>query len=374
MGIKVPEFDIENTEGDAPSVSISNLDKSKIVDIELVNGKNRMAVDAVTVVEQVFGQDPQATTWLYIGTQGDFIGVGSAGDTVRIQIPAFGIWPAVDVTTIVTAGIVASSNPEQALADLIVSNLNSDSNFLQSWKAARIKDFSGVFINSKLFNEFGTRSSWTVDVTGTTVVTKAFDDIKRRGFPTELQRSPNDPRQGILAISGSISLNPTSTVDVFTEKFLTTGLSEDMTVNGSATPVEFFINAHPTKRKVVQLITFSGVTTGVKYGQFLGLNSKLTNGIVVDYKTQDETASFDEVINSTDDFEDDWALVPSDFRLTIASGGDHFNSTKDLRNNVIVLEPQGSFSTDDFIRITINDNLSSISEMNARAKGFLIDV
>ena len=244
-------------------------------------------------------------------------------------------------------------------------------------KAVSVKDNPIVHVSSINRGEEWERPNagdFTVNVTGSSSVTLGFDTFVLRGKPTELNKSVDDPRQGILSFAGVVTLSPTSVTDIFVEKALDSGSSDDMTVDGSVTPVEFFIDAHPTKQKIIQYLTFSGTANGIKYQQFLNLNSKLTNGITVSYKSQDVSASFDESIDSTDDFEDSFCVLPNDFSLSVQAGGDHFNGTRNLVNNVIILDPQGSYASDDFLKITISDDLTSVNELSLRAKGFLRDV
>lgn len=348
-------------------------DETPCAKVQNINGVNRVQTTGLVQIDQLFGQYPKGSTWFYIGTELDSTGVGAAGDIVTVTIPA-GVNPdggscaAVDVDTTVTAGMVADDNPEIALAAQIVSDLNGDANFAPCWKAIRMKDFSGVFIESDFFSSYGVRTSWDATTTGTTVVTKGFDDISLRGLGTELTQSPNDPRQGVLGIAGSLQLTPGGAVNLFTEKALNGG-SEDMNVDGSGTTQTFCIDPDATNEKIVQFLTFSGTDNGIKYSQFLAI-STLSNGILVRFKSEDNVGQFG-VIDTTDDFEDGWANRPSDFSLAIQAGGDHFNGTKDLTESTIILSPTGTYATDDYVCVDIRDNLTAINELNFRAKGFL---
>lgn len=350
-------------------------------DVELINGKNRLLTSSIVVIEQLFGRDPQATTWVYIGTDVDADGVGGIGDTVRVQIPAAAtpldlIYPAVDVTTTVTASHVAADNPERELALDICADLNADLNFINArWKCEVIKDFSGIFISSKLFNEFGQRSSWSVTTTGTTSVTKAFDDILPRGFATELDRSPNDPRKGILAISGSVVSIPGGVGDIIIENFMTPLLSSDMRVDGSITPVDFFIECSDTKDRLVEEIRFYAGCNGVKFGQFLCKNSDLTNGIEVTLVSEQNSLVMP-IIKSTEDFKNKFSFGGSgtgaSFRVDVQAGGDQMSASYLLTNPAIIEKCGTNPLGDDYMRVRIRDNLSNIglNEFEALARGF----
>jgi hypothetical protein len=339
----------------------------------------------VVTVEEVFGQDPHATTWFYPGTRLDASGIGAAGDTVRVEIPeavspiGTTLYPAVDVTTTITAGMVADDNPERAFAQQMCLDLESDANFQTSkWNCIVIKDFSGVFIENKLFNEFGERSTWTVSATGTTVVTPAFADITRRGLPTELSRSPNDPRQGILGISGTVTATPGGVGDILLLEFEDSGGSPDMRVDGSSTPVEFTVDCAPVQERLIQEIRVFGGCNGLKFGQHLCKNQKLTNGVTVAIRSDGELLNL-LPLQSTEDWKNKFAFGPAGpggtFRIDVQAGGDQFVSSF-IFDPPAILRPCGTVPIpDDGIIITINDNLAgstggNLDEFAALAQGF----
>ena len=340
-------------------------DETRTADIELINGKNRLITSSITVIEQLFGRDPQATSWFYIGTDVDADGVGLAGDTVRVQIPAAvspigtTLYPAVDVTTTVTTDMVIADNPEQELAKKICSNLNLDANFKAAeWKCEVIKDHSGVFISSKLFNEWGERTSWSVTSTGTTVVTKAFDGFERRGLPTELARSPNNPRQGVLAISGSVVVQPSAISDQFQEHALNGGKS--LNVDGSVTPVEFRVLCDPVYDKYITNMRMWFQDNGIKFGQFMGINGSLANGIDIIIRSQNlERTLLAEPIRTTEDFQIHLADPITLFNLHVQSGLDMAIS-ETIFENPFIVSKCGTYPVDDYILVKIQDNLTSI--------------
>lgn len=366
--------DLSKSDAASP-VQIVGRDEQHIVDVELISGKRKLLTDATVTVEQVFGADPFADSWFRIED------AGADGDTVRIQIAATTNdpstpdrdAPAVDVTVNVTA---SEAGDEEALRDKIISELNADPDFSNSLKARAVKDNAIVHVSSEFRGEFWERTNsgdFDVSVTGSVSVTIGFDTLELRGKPTELQRSVDDPRQGILGFAGIVSIQPSAVQDIFQEFFEDSGSSNDMAVNGSGTPVEFTIDADPTQQKVIQFLTLRAIASNIKFGQFLGLNNSLTNGILVELKAQDDTSSF-ALMFDTEDLTDLWARTPDASRVSVQSGGDHINATKDLTQSTIILEPQGTFASDDFVKITIQDNLSSLTKFQAIAKGFLRSV
>lgn len=370
----MPSFSDTNKTTDKDEVIVrvagSNDD---LADVELQGGKRRLLTGAVVTVEEIFGQDPFADTWFTIDN------AGILNDTFRIQIAATANdptvpdrdAPAVDVT--VTVGALEVGD-EIAMRDKIITDLNNDANFSNSLKAIAVKDNAIVHISSIFRGEFWHRPNagdFAVTTTGSAAATLGFDTVLTRGKPTELARSPDDARQGILGVSGSIQVTPNTVTDLFEEEALDGG-SSDMAVDGTV-PVEFFISAHATKQKVIQFMTFGALDSGIKYDKFLGRNQKITNGILVEFKSQDNNGSFSS-IKSTEDFEDVWARTTRDFRITVQSSTDHVNATKDISQSVIIIDPVGTYGTDDFIKITIRDDLSQVTSLRFIAKGFLKDV
>jgi hypothetical protein len=353
-------------------------DEQYCAQVNLVDGVTRLSTDAVVTVDQLFGRDNAASTWVYIGTDIDADGVGAAGDTVRVQIPAAVTplnltYPAIDVTTTVTSGCVADPNPERCLALDICSDLNGDADFLKAWKCEVIKDHSGVFISSRLFNEFGERTTWDVTTTGTTIVTKAWDNIIRRGFSTELSRSPNNPRSGILAIAGTVLTTPTA--DRFFSYFENGTPSNDMQVNCTsynATTCDFIVNPDPEKEVQIEYISCFGGGNGLKFGQFLSKGGgPLTNGVEIFVRSQGVEFTFP-AMKSTEDWKNLFATqAGTDFRIDIQAGGDQFVGSFRPRAP-LPLEPVGTVAGgDDFLRVRIQDNLSSgLASFQCAAYGF----
>lgn len=358
-------------------------DEVYCADVILKDGNQRLSTDATVTVEQIFGQDPQGTTYFYFGnTLEDANGIGTAGNTVRVQIPAAAaplnlVYPAVDVTYTITAGDVASSNPERTVAQNVCSALAANSNFSNAkWKCDVAKDFALVHISSRLFNEFGTRTTWTLTCSGTTICKRGFDDISRRGKPTELSRSPNDPRQGILAIAGSVSTIPGSIGDRFFEYLKTSpGNRNNMLVNCStyvSATCDFRVIPDPVKRIFVEYISCFGGGNGIKFGQMLSKSGgPLTNGIEIEIRSEGSVFNFP-AMKSTENFKNLFATRSGqDFRIDIQSGSDQFIAQ--FRPAVAFsLEPQGTVAGgDDYIVARVKDNLSSgIQQLECAAFGF----
>ncbi len=366
---------------DARPVSVTKItgaDEVNDVDTELgQDGKTRLLTSGLPAQ----GVDPQGTTWFYIGNVYDADGVGGLNDTVRVEIPAAvtplnTIYPAVDVTTTVDNAILTDDNPERALALQICADLDADANFKSAeWDCQVIKDFSAIFIHSRLFNEFGTRTSWTLSSTGSTVVEQVQPDIAIRTLVSELSRSPNDPRKGTLAISGTVQAIVVGVGDRFNELLRESGGSSDMQVNGSGTPVDFEINCDTEMDTWVEEISFFGGCNGIKFGQFLCRNQPLATGVQVSMLSKQEILAFED-LKTTEDIKNYYAIGGSGpgsmFRLDVQSGADQFSAAFRFRNPQVIEKCGTNPAGDDYLRFRINDSLNSgLKQLEALAIGFL---
>lgn len=370
---------------DKPPVTVTKLcgdDEQYCADVDLIGGVRRLKTDSVVTVEQVFGSDPQGSTWGAFGaTLEDASGIGSAGDTVRTQIPAAvtpigTLYPAVDVTYTIVAGDVSSSNPERTVALNVCSQLNADANFIAAkWKCEVAKDFALVHIASKLYNEFGERTTWSFTCSGTTTCFEGYDDIKRRGKPTELSRSPNDPRQGVLAISGTVTTVPGGIGDKYVEYFRNNVASEnqlidcDPYVSGTC---DFKINAN-SKRIYIESIKCFGGGNGIKFGQYISKAGAggLTNGVEISIQSEGNSFTFP-LMKRTENWKNLFASTPGqNFRIDIQAGSDQWIA-QFRPNQPIPIEPSGTVvGGDDFMQVKIQDDLSAgMTFQNCTAEGF----
>jgi hypothetical protein len=153
-------------------------------------------------------------------------------------------------------------------------------------------------------------------------------------------------------------------------RFALDGGSDQMNVNGSGTPVEFFINADPSGDLVVNSLIFEAFDSGIRTDRFLGLNSGLTNGVVVEVKSQDTVFQF-APINFTIEFDSVFANGSGrSFEIIIASGNDSLVARFGPSSPFIIAQ-QGTYGTDDYIKVIIQDNLSAIASLRFIAEGSL---
>lgn len=350
-------------------IRITGGDENYEVDVELIDGARSLRTFGIQAIESLRGFDPICDVWFYIGTEDDDDGtVGSAGDEIRVQIAAGSdpsIYPAVDLTYTLSPGDAAAD--EDALATSVAAYLNAQPSFSSLWRAQKISGSGCVYITARKPGSHFQRPNtddFLVTTTGTVTVTRAFDKIINRNKITSLARDPADPRQGILGIQGSV----VQTEGDVTNRFQI--VYSNLKVNGSVTPVNFTISADPVEVRFITSIVLSGRANGIKFGQFLS-SSTLTNGIQVSFKSNDFSATR-EPLKTTDDLLDFHAEDPDNFVLYVQSGGDKFTAVLEF-GSPLEIRPQGEFSLDDFVTISVRDNLSninSISDLRAIINGF----
>jgi hypothetical protein len=169
-----------------------------------------------------------------------------------------------------------------------------------------------------------------------------------------------------LQVSGTIATAAVS--DLFLD-YAKNGGSEDMAVDGSTTPVVFEITA-PTSSKdlLIQELRVAGNDNGIKFGQFMGINQELTTGIILTIKSEDQVFTWP-AFKSTDDLKHLFTFRGGKWLLDIQSGRDDLVAST-IFDPAIVLKAQGTYATDDYIRFTVNDNLTNIIELEAIGFGF----
>lgn len=349
------------------------------IQIDLEAGVRRLQTSATVTVEEIFGQDPQGTDYAALGTIPDANGLqnANANDNICTYIPEAvepldKIYPAVNVCTTITATMLNSNSPEHELMEQHCDDLKADDDFQSAeWDCEVIKDFSGLHINSELFNEFGERNTWSITPSSPYIdINYGFQALERRGKPTELARSPNDPRQGILAISGQVSVTPGAIADQFQVHAINDVYGKDMTVDGSATPVNFRVACDNDSEQWITSLRFWAADNGIKFGQFLAINMPLSNGINVEIRSGNTVRTYlAEVIRVTEDFQAHFSSPINLFSIHVQAGRDLIVAEVNIQNP-FVLEPCGTHAENDYIQVTISDNLTSILDLEFLVFGF----
>lgn len=175
---------------------------------------------------------------------------------------------------------------------------------------------------------------------------------------------------GIDRISVDATTAPRSVGGFFINLFQNMG-STDLAVNGSGTPVSFEIPTENFDRQITSISIF-GRDAGIKYGQFLAINQILTNGILIEIKSDDNV--FDNSVApivQTDDFRNKFCISPRDFVVDVFASEDVFTAAF-IPPAPIIIRANTMFTTPDFLRITIRDNISSVNYLEASAFGGIL--
>jgi len=146
------------------------------------------------------------------------------------------------------------------------------------------------------------------------------------------------------------------------------GSEEQMSVDGSTTEVEFIINAEAVNDLIVTSLLFEAFDGGLKIDKFLGQNSPLTNGILIEVKSQDDIFQFLPITN-TQEFDSHFSFGSGrSFSLVFASGNDSMVARFGL-DTPFIIKKQGTYASDDYIKVIIRDDLESISSLQFLASG-----
>jgi hypothetical protein len=388
------QTDFENNyKNDANDTPIGNKiignDGNLAATVKTKDFENALVTTGTLTAEVVAGFDDFADSWFFIDT------AGAIGDTLRVEIAAGAHdstipdrdHPAVDVTYTL---VLADVGDEIVLRDNVINALNADSNFNVAFRAGRVQDNAIVHIGAKDIGEFGERPTigdLEVTTTGTTSISYQNSDnqqIIRRNKENSGQRDPRDQRLVTQGISGIVQAVPGAAGDIFVQNATDDGTptvdgggtgDADLRVDGSVTPVEFFIPADVEKDIFITELRFYGGGNGIQFTQFLSKNGALTNGILVEI-ISDEAVLDNLPIRATEDFKNKWAFGSgANFRLDIVSGTDQMLAVL-LFENPFPIRKAGTFlSGDDEIRVFIRDDIvAGLTELELLAVGFKREV
>jgi len=184
----------------------------------------------------------------------------------------------------------------------------------------------------------------------------------------ELYASDVIQEDGVNKLLVKATTVPDTTSRLAFGKFKTVGGSPDMAINGSSTPVSFFVNADPLLDIIIREVKFAAFDGGIKVDTFLGLNSALTTGIQVNLNTGGLTQPF-LPIQTTQDFDAHFAFGDgARFELITASGNDSLVAQFSPREPIVL-----KAGSADNLEIIIQDNLNQVAFLEAIAFG-LYDV
>ena len=346
------------------------------------DGLTALVTDATVVVESTFGFDQNPDSFFRIvntglaGTTWDITIAGTSNDS---SVPDRDL-PSYTKQFTVQIG---EQGDEIKFRDRIIQELNADTTFRQTCllKAQKATDRAVVHIFSEAFSASGefyerpNAGDFSVVIGGTPgdgVVVIGFDNLISRSKPVTISRDFDSPhRLGLFGITGNVNVTPKELADIFIAEAQNGG-SSDMRVDGSGTPVDFNINASNSTDLFIEELIFDGQGNGIKFGNFLSKNNALTNGVEITIKSDNLTTTFP-VIKTTEGFKNKWSALGgrgANFRVDVQAGADEMLAILTF-DNPFIIRVAGTFTTDDFIRVRIRDDLTSqIARFNFRAKGF----
>lgn len=361
--------------------------------VELGDGSKALKTSGLIQIDELNGNPADGLSYFAIGSFQDNNGQGNAGDTFRVQIAAAGppldiLYPAIDVTTTVTAGHLADPYPERAVALQICADLDADPDFVAAWKCSVLKDHSTVFINSKLYNEAGWRvqgvscvtitDCFKVTTTGAAVATVAFSEIRSHPLTTELQRSPNDLRRGTLNVAGSFQQTPGGTGNLLFKQLMDGGTAS-LIADGSVTPISYRINCDSVFDEYINFLRIFLTCSGLKLTKWACSNSALPNGLKVTVRSEGEDLVLLD-LKTTSDLINKFAIGDAgptgQARIDIQQGGDSLTASLAFPGAAIIKKcGTNGTATDDYIEILIRDDLTgasggNLTEMQSLVFGF----
>lgn len=319
-------------------------------------------VGTINIGEQLLAQDLFADMYFKILT------FGAATDVIRFQVPDLSI----DVSITLTG-----ATDLLTARDVVIAGLNADATFKDNLEAVIIKDNPFIHVSSLLLSEAGEHldgSDVIVSVTsGTSTVDVPVDNdiLKSRQKISSGQRNPADRRKTAVAISGDVNINPGGIGKRYFELFKYSG-SSDMQVDGT-TPKIFTIPLSSTDDIFISQVRLFGGGNGIAFNKFLSKSGAggVPNGIQVEIKTDDQILTL-LPIKTTEDFKNIFASSAGEFRIDIQAGADQLLAVLAPALS-FPLRKVGSFETDDYIKITINDDLTSgLTQLEALAAGFRV--
>jgi len=348
------------------------------------DGVKALAVDSRTVVESTFGSNSVPDAYFVIRD------TGGAGTTWTVFINGTANDPSsppdrdVPSYTKVFTVQVSEENDEIAFRDRIITTLNQDVAFKTNseLKAQRATDraivhiFSTSFTLSGEFYERLVPGDFAVTIGGAPgdgVVVVPFDILHTRNLPVATIPDFDSPhRLSRFGVTGDINISFKDLDDIFIQYATDDGTpspdgggtgSEDLLVNGSlATPVLFSISAQNETDIFCQTLIFRCQGNGIKLPNFFAKNIGLTNGVVVEIKSDDVITTF-LPLRTTSDFKNRWAALSgtmASWELSVEAGRDEAVAILNF-TNPFVIKAQGTHGAgnDDYIEVKIQDDLSS---------------
>ena len=154
-------------------------------------------------------------------------------------------------------------------------------------------------------------------------------------------------------------------------KRLSAGGSADMAVDGSSTAVKFKWTSPVGKAAEIMRINFVIVDGGIGYGEFGGLGSALTNGLLVQVFDVNDNELVDFLDGNPIKTNEQFGYLAGADAISLPAAGDdsfHVRWTLSKAANQSIALDAG-----DYIQVTVRDNLSALSDFGAMIQGFYRD-
>lgn len=197
---------------------------------------------------------------------------------------------------------------------------------------------------------------------------KQSEVIRITGGDEIYQADVKQGSDGINRISVDAQQPPPVLSNLFNLNFVNMG-SPDLNVDGSTTSVQFDIPLSNDDR-VINSISIFGRDNGISFGKFLALNASLANGVLFEIKSNDNIF-MSQPIQTTDDLRNRFCISPRDFVVDFASSEDAFTASF-VSPAAIVIRNQNEFTTPDYVRVIIRDNLTAVNYLQANVFGSAI--
>lgn len=150
----------------------------------------------------------------------------------------------------------------------------------------------------------------------------------------------------------------------------TSGGSSDMNVDGSVTAVEFSISPDTDSDWLIDELYFSAQDGSVKASKFFGTGVILSNGVLLEVKANNIITT--RTFTTTHEFLE-WASAGAWSERSDAGG----DSLKASYTGGILLRKSGTFgpvANDDYIKATVQDDITSVVQFRSEARGVLRNV
>lgn len=194
----------------------------------------------------------------------------------------------------------------------------------------------------------------------------SFDDTSNAA-ETEILGGTDQTKVGNLGdrlkVQTTLSPVPSGTVAYFSEALIGTGGSVLLNVNGATTPVTFSYTPSSGQTSYVESIGLFLQDNGTTNATNFGSKTALTNGLLLESRINGVVYTVGNAKNNIDLV----CIYPDNQRTPVTAGflenGDIFYGELRFTTPLKLTN-----STSDYIRITVRDNLSAVTALQARTR------